>query len=95
VGEIALAAGVAIYGIAEQRTDLERRFFELTNGQYQPSNGYGASSGLKHAPPAGLPPPADPGAQPAAADAPAKPPAVESGSPDRPSKQSRPEGGAR
>jgi ABC-2 type transport system ATP-binding protein len=95
VGEIALAAGVAIYGIAEQRTDLERRFFELTNGQYQPSNGYGAPPDLKHAPPAGLPPPAEPGAQPAAADAPAKPPAVESGSPDRPSKQSRPEGGAR
>jgi ABC-2 type transport system ATP-binding protein len=35
VGEVALAAGVAIYGISEQAADLERHFFELTNGQYQ------------------------------------------------------------
>jgi ABC-2 type transport system ATP-binding protein len=35
VGEVALAAGVAIYGISEQPADLERHFFELTNGQYQ------------------------------------------------------------
>lgn len=35
VGEVALAAGVAIYGISEQPADLERHFFELTNGQYR------------------------------------------------------------
>ncbi|WP_037079388.1 ATP-binding cassette domain-containing protein [Pseudonocardia spinosispora] len=40
VGEVALAAGVALYGIAEERTDLERHFFELTNGQYQPNGQY-------------------------------------------------------
>jgi ABC-2 type transport system ATP-binding protein len=35
VGDVALAAGVAIYGMAEERTDLEQRFLALTTGQYQ------------------------------------------------------------
>ena len=98
VGEIALAAGVAIYGIAEQRTDLERRFFELTSGQYQPSSSYGGPPDLQHAPPAGLPPhsgPSGDAAPPATADAPARPPAAEPDSPEQPSRQSRPEGGGR
>jgi ABC-2 type transport system ATP-binding protein len=50
VGEVALAAGVAIYGIAEQRADLERHFFELTSGQYQPSPAFGAVSPVSGAP---------------------------------------------
>jgi len=37
VGDVALAAGVAIYGLAHQHTDLERQFLELTAGQYQPT----------------------------------------------------------
>jgi ABC-2 type transport system ATP-binding protein len=37
VGDTALAAGVAIYGLTEQRTDLERQFLDLTAGQYQPA----------------------------------------------------------
>ena len=35
VGDVALAAGVAVYGMAEERTDLEQRFLALTTGQYQ------------------------------------------------------------
>jgi ABC-2 type transport system ATP-binding protein len=37
VGDTALAAGVAIYGLTQQRTDLERQFLDLTAGQYQPA----------------------------------------------------------
>jgi len=36
VGDVALAAGVAIYGMAEERTDLEQRFLALTASQYLP-----------------------------------------------------------
>jgi len=66
VGEVALAAGVAIYGIAEQRADLERHFFELTSGQYQPSQSYGLPPNLPLIPEASAPvqpsPPAVPSA---------------------------------
>jgi ABC-2 type transport system ATP-binding protein len=34
VADIALKAGVSIYGIQEEKADLERLFFQLTNGQY-------------------------------------------------------------
>jgi len=34
VGETALRAGVAIYGMHEERADLEQLFFQLTNGQF-------------------------------------------------------------
>jgi ABC-2 type transport system ATP-binding protein len=34
VADIALQAGVSIYGIQEEQVDLERLFFQLTNGQY-------------------------------------------------------------
>jgi ABC-2 type transport system ATP-binding protein len=37
VGDTALAAGVAIYGLTQERADLERQFLELTDGRYQPS----------------------------------------------------------
>ncbi|MPY82814.1 MAG: ATP-binding cassette domain-containing protein [Actinophytocola sp.] len=35
VGDIALRAGVAIYGLDERHADLENLFFQLTNGQYE------------------------------------------------------------
>ncbi len=34
VADTALKAGVSIYGIQEEKADLERLFFQLTNGQY-------------------------------------------------------------
>ena len=36
VGDTALAAGVAIYGLTQERADLERQFLELTEGRMQP-----------------------------------------------------------
>jgi ABC-2 type transport system ATP-binding protein len=35
IGDVALAAGVAIYRMAQERTDLEQRFLHLTSGDYQ------------------------------------------------------------
>jgi len=66
VGDIALAAGVAVYGMYEEKPDLERLFFQLTTGASgaglaQP--GYGqpgfAQPGFAQPafPPAGFPPP--------------------------------------
>jgi ABC-2 type transport system ATP-binding protein len=34
VGDIAAQAGVALYGVQEERADLEQLFFRLTSGQY-------------------------------------------------------------
>ncbi|OZM73736.1 ABC transporter ATP-binding protein [Amycolatopsis antarctica] len=34
VGDVALRAGVAIYGLHEDSADLEKMFFQLTSGQY-------------------------------------------------------------
>ncbi len=34
IGQTALAAGVAVYGMQEEHTDLERAFFALTSGQH-------------------------------------------------------------
>lgn len=34
VADIALAAGVALYGMQDERGDLEQLFFQLTSGQY-------------------------------------------------------------
>ncbi|MBW4716310.1 ABC transporter ATP-binding protein [Saccharothrix obliqua] len=59
VADTALKAGVSIYGIQEEKADLERLFFQLTNGQYaaaptqyggQPPVGPGTGY---HAPPPG------------------------------------------
>jgi ABC-2 type transport system ATP-binding protein len=36
VGDTALASGVAIYGLTQERADLERQFLELTDVRYQP-----------------------------------------------------------
>jgi ABC-2 type transport system ATP-binding protein len=48
VGDIAAQAGIALYGVQEERADLEQLFFRLTSGQYagqmpgQPPQGWGA-----------------------------------------------------
>ncbi|MBN6034460.1 ABC transporter ATP-binding protein [Amycolatopsis sp. 195334CR] len=44
VGDLALAQGVAIYGLREETADLEKLFFQLTAGQFsaqQPPPGWG------------------------------------------------------
>jgi ABC-2 type transport system ATP-binding protein len=43
VGDTALAAGVAIYGLTQERADLERQFLDLTDGRPQP--GFSAAVG--------------------------------------------------
>jgi ABC-2 type transport system ATP-binding protein len=45
VGDTALAARIAVYGLTQERTDLERQFLELTTGQYQASPVSGSLSG--------------------------------------------------
>jgi ABC-2 type transport system ATP-binding protein len=52
VGDVAAKAGVALYGVQEERADLEQLFFRLTSGQY-------AGQGFGQAPPPGYqqPPP--------------------------------------
>ncbi|GAB3484758.1 ABC transporter ATP-binding protein [Amycolatopsis cihanbeyliensis] len=34
IGDLASKAGIAVYGMQEERADLERLFFQLTSGQY-------------------------------------------------------------
>lgn len=34
IGDVAAKAGVALYGVQEERADLEQLFFQLTSGQY-------------------------------------------------------------
>lgn len=50
VGDVALRAGVAIYGLREDSADLEKMFFQLTSGEYAagqqpPPPGYGPPPG--------------------------------------------------
>jgi ABC-2 type transport system ATP-binding protein len=59
VGDVALAAGVAIYRMAQERTDLEQQFLQLTTAQYQPRAPYG-QPGYPPAPPGAYGPPAQP-----------------------------------
>jgi ABC-2 type transport system ATP-binding protein len=72
IGDVAAAAGVALYGVHEERADLEQLFFRLTSGQYaapgvgqmpppgwgQPPQGY---QGYQQQPPPGFPPQASDG----------------------------------
>ena len=67
VGDTALAAGVAIYGLTQERADLERQFLELTDARYQP--GASASAGGPTGQPPG-PPAAQPAGHPAGQDGP-------------------------
>jgi ABC-2 type transport system ATP-binding protein len=57
VGDIAAQAGVALYGVQEERADLEQLFFRLTSGQYTGQAPYGqAPQPGWGAPPPGTPP---------------------------------------
>jgi ABC-2 type transport system ATP-binding protein len=57
VGDIAAQAGVALYGVQEERADLEQLFFRLTSGQYAGQAPYGqAPQPAWGAPPPGTPP---------------------------------------
>jgi ABC-2 type transport system ATP-binding protein len=72
VGDVALRAGVAIYGLQEDRADLEKLYFQLTSGQYAgqapmgqaPQQGY-PQQGYppQHQQPPGQPPQGFPGQQ--------------------------------
>ncbi len=67
IGDIAAQAGVALYGVHEEKADLEQLFFRLTSGQYagqpygQPQYGYQqpgyAPGGYAPQPPPGYAPP--------------------------------------
>ncbi|HEY2205486.1 MAG TPA: ABC transporter ATP-binding protein [Pseudonocardia sp.] len=72
VGDVALAAGVAIYGMHQERTDLEQQFLHLTAGDYragQPTAGFGPPSPGFPSVPAAAPPAAPPGPPPAGSSA--------------------------
>ncbi|MFD2419272.1 ABC transporter ATP-binding protein [Amycolatopsis pigmentata] len=59
VGDVAAKASIALYGMDEDRADLERLFFQLTTPQYAaPPPGYGQppTGGWAYAPPPGQPP---------------------------------------
>jgi ABC-2 type transport system ATP-binding protein len=59
VGDVALAAGVAIYGMVPERTDLEQRFLALTAGQFQGHQAFG-QPGYLSVPPGAIAVPAPP-----------------------------------
>ena len=65
VGEVALAAGVAIYGMTQERVDLERQFLQLTSGQYQPASSFGPPGSPLTQPRPPLPPTSNHGPPPA------------------------------
>ncbi|APU17257.1 ATP-binding cassette domain-containing protein [Actinoalloteichus fjordicus] len=67
VADLALKAGVAIYGIQEEHVDLESLFLEMTSGQYTGAPGFGAPPHQPHQPPPpGWGPPPGSGGFPAA-----------------------------
>jgi len=59
VGDVALAAGVAIYGMVPEHTDLEQRFLALTAGQFQGHQPFG-QPGYLPVPPGAIGVPAPP-----------------------------------
>jgi ABC-2 type transport system ATP-binding protein len=60
IGDVAAKAGVALYGVQEERADLEQLFFRLTSGQFAApqQTTYGQ---MPQAPQGGYPPPPVPG----------------------------------
>ncbi|OLF18895.1 ABC transporter ATP-binding protein [Actinophytocola xanthii] len=69
IGDVAARAGVALYGVQEEKADLEQLFFRLTSGQYaapgtqlpppgqgQPQQGYAQPVGQQGYPPNQAPP---------------------------------------
>jgi ABC-2 type transport system ATP-binding protein len=64
IGDLAAKAGVAVYGMQEERADLEQLFFRLTSGQFaapppgaygQPQPGYAPQQGYPQQVPQGYP----------------------------------------
>ncbi|MGX7824394.1 ABC transporter ATP-binding protein [Actinokineospora sp. 24-640] len=55
IGDVAAKAGVALYGVQEERVDLEQLFFRLTSGQYAapPQVQYGTPPQVGYTPPQG------------------------------------------
>jgi ABC-2 type transport system ATP-binding protein len=53
VADTALKAGVSVYGIQEEKVDLERLFFQLTNGQYAAPGQYAQPVAYQQQPPPG------------------------------------------
>jgi ABC-2 type transport system ATP-binding protein len=53
VADTALKAGVSVYGIQEEKVDLERLFFQLTNGQYAAPGQYAQPAAYQQQPPGG------------------------------------------
>lgn len=55
VGDIAAKAGIALYGVEEERVDLEQLYFQLTSGQYagQAQHQYIQQSQQPYGPPRG------------------------------------------
>ena len=51
VADTALKAGVSVYGIQEEKVDLERLFFQLTNGQYAAPGQYAQPVAYQQPPP--------------------------------------------
>jgi ABC-2 type transport system ATP-binding protein len=64
LGDLALEAGVALYGIAEERIELEQIFFQLTSGQFTAGQPYGWAPGYGPTPPLGQYSPPGYGGQP-------------------------------
>ncbi|WP_053719586.1 ABC transporter ATP-binding protein [Saccharothrix sp. NRRL B-16348] len=57
VADTALKAGVSVYGIQEEKADLERLFFQLTNGQYAAPGQYAQPVAYQQPPGYQQPPP--------------------------------------
>ena len=57
IGDLAAKAGLAVYGMQEETADLERLFFQLTQGQYTGAPPQGPPPGPPQGPPPGFPPP--------------------------------------
>jgi ABC-2 type transport system ATP-binding protein len=58
IGDLAAKAGIAVYGMQEEHADLERMFFQLTQGQYTGAPGYPPPQPpYQQGPPPGSPPP--------------------------------------
>jgi len=55
IGDIAAKAGIAVYGMQEDHADLERMFFQLTQGQYAGAPGHPPQPQYQ-GPPPGYPP---------------------------------------
>lgn len=56
VGDIAAKAGVALYGVEEERADLERLYFQLTSGQFAGQPIHQQPGQPLQGPPPGTPP---------------------------------------